>query len=275
MKIEFDLLLAPGGVRDALPVLQVLLHRPRERPLPHDAQHPARLPARAWRPRNLFRTILSWPFASLFAPLGDLAAHPQHRAVEDLVRRRLAASSRDRASSSARSALSRRDLSEIIPLACSEDETVRSTAILDLLYLFGRETRARNSLREIFFGRRNLFERIGDLLQASTAEAPAPRGGVPAALRVVRAREQLPQAGGFRHREVRPGVGAHADRACSRAGSPVPRVAVAPEVGGSTKPGGAGTRTSGVIPDGGTARERSRTGSAPRPVVLAEGPLPA
>ena len=72
--------------------------------------------------------------------------------------------------------LTRRDLSEIIPLACAEDETVRYTAILDLLYIFGRETRARNSMREIFFGKRNLLERMGDVLKRRGRSAQR-RGG--------------------------------------------------------------------------------------------------
>ena len=67
--------------------------------------------------------------------------------------------------------LTRRDLSEIIPLALSEDETERFTAILDLLYIFGRETRARNSLREILFGRRNALERLGDALRGRRLRA--------------------------------------------------------------------------------------------------------
>ncbi len=61
--------------------------------------------------------------------------------------------------------LTRRDLTDILPPACGGEETPRYTAILDLLYIFGREPRARNSLREIFFGRRNLLERAGDLLR--------------------------------------------------------------------------------------------------------------
>jgi hypothetical protein len=121
---------------------------------------------------NLFRAFLSWPFASLFAPLGDLASIPtivQSKFWSDAVGGVIEGSGKFLGAV----ALSRRDLSEIIPLACSEDETVRSTAILDLLYLFGREMRARNSLREIFFGRRNLYERIGDLLKRRT-ERPRP-----------------------------------------------------------------------------------------------------
>ena len=68
--------------------------------------------------------------------------------------------------------LTRRDLSEIIPLSCAEEESVRYTAILDLLYIFGRETRARNSMREIFFGKRNLLERIGDVATGTQAQPP-------------------------------------------------------------------------------------------------------
>jgi hypothetical protein len=122
---------------------------------------------------NLFRTILSWPFASLFAPLGDLALIPsivQSKIWSDIVGGIIEGSGKFIRAVG----LTRRDLSEIIPLSCSEDETVRSTAILDLLYLFGRETRARNSMREMFFGKRNLLERIGDMLKGRRVR-PKPR----------------------------------------------------------------------------------------------------
>ena len=121
---------------------------------------------------NLFRTILSWPFASLSAPLGDLALIPsivQSKIWSDIVGGIIEGTGKFIRAVG----LSRRDLSEIIPLACSEDETVRSTAILDMLYLFGRETRARNSLREIFFGRQNLVERIGAALKGRKARPKA------------------------------------------------------------------------------------------------------
>ena len=124
---------------------------------------------------NLFRTILSWPFASLFAPLGDLAVIPsivQSKIWSDIVGGIIEGSGKFIRAVG----LSRRDLSDIIPLACGEDEAGRSTAILDLLYLFGRETRARDSLREIFFGRRNLFERVGDVLKGRKTR-PEPREG--------------------------------------------------------------------------------------------------
>jgi len=113
---------------------------------------------------NFFRTILSWPFASLFAPIGDLFFIPsivQSKLWSDVVGGMIEGSGKFIRSVG----LTRRDLSDIIPLSCAEEESVRSTAILDLLYIFGRETRARNSMREIFFGKRNIFERIGDIVR--------------------------------------------------------------------------------------------------------------
>jgi hypothetical protein len=117
---------------------------------------------------NFFRTILSWPFASLFAPFGDLLFIPsivQSKIWSDIVGGIIEGSGKFIRSVG----LTRRDLSEIIPLSCSEDETKRYTAILDLLYIFGREPRARNSMREIFFGQRNRLERAGDLLRRRRA----------------------------------------------------------------------------------------------------------
>jgi hypothetical protein len=113
---------------------------------------------------NLFRTILSWPFASLFAPIGDLIFIPsivQSKFWSDVVGGIIEGSGKFIRSVG----LTRRDLSDIVPLSCSTDESVRYTAILDLLYIFGRETRARNSMRELFFGKRNLLERAGDAMR--------------------------------------------------------------------------------------------------------------
>ena len=110
---------------------------------------------------NFFRNILSWPFASLFAPVGDLLVIPaivQSKVWSDVVGGLIEGSGKFIRSVR----LTRRDLSDIIPLARAEEESVRFTAILDLLYIFGRETRARNSMREIFFGKRNTLERLGD-----------------------------------------------------------------------------------------------------------------
>ncbi|MGO9310594.1 MAG: hypothetical protein ACLQDL_16425 [Spirochaetia bacterium] len=117
---------------------------------------------------NFFRNIISWPFASLFAPAGDVLLIPtivQSKLWSDVVGGFIEGWGKFIRSVG----LTRRDLSEIIPLSRAEEEPVRSTAILDLLYIFGRETRARNSMREIFFGKRNLLERLGDVLRGRKA----------------------------------------------------------------------------------------------------------
>jgi hypothetical protein len=124
---------------------------------------------------NFFRNILSWPFASLFAPLGDLLFIPsivQSKLWSDVVGGLIEGSGKFIRSVG----LTRRDLSDIIPLTCAEEESVRATAILDILYIFGRETRARNSMREIFFGKKNSLERIGDVLRGRKAD-PVRRDG--------------------------------------------------------------------------------------------------
>ncbi len=126
---------------------------------------------RGVRSTNFFRTILSWPFASLFAPLGDMLFIPsivQAKLWSDVVGGIIEGTGKFIRSVG----LTRRDLSDLIPLTCAEDETVRATAILDLLYIFGRETRARNSLRELLFGKRNRIERAGDMLKRRTEKPP-------------------------------------------------------------------------------------------------------
>jgi hypothetical protein len=124
---------------------------------------------------NFFRTILSWPFASLFAPIGDLVFIPsivQSKFWSDVVGGLIEGSGKFMRSVG----LTRRDLSDIIPLTCAAEETLRFTAILDLLYIFQRETRARNSMRELFFGRRNRLEWLGDMIRRRRAKAQALTG---------------------------------------------------------------------------------------------------
>jgi len=109
---------------------------------------------------NFFRGILSWPFASLAAPIGDLLGIPsivQAKFWSDFVGGIIEGSNKF-----ARAVrLTRRDLTEIIGAFCAKAEDERYTCALDLLHLYEREPRARNSLREILFGRENLPARIG------------------------------------------------------------------------------------------------------------------
>ena len=136
---------------------------------------------------NLFRALISWPFASLFAPLLDLLAVPsivQAKLWSDLVGGVIEGSGKFIRSVR----LTRRDLSEILPDACARGSAGWETGMLDLLYIFGRETRSRDSLREILFGKRNLLERAEDVLRGHR-ERPRPRVQEYQALRSVFADE--------------------------------------------------------------------------------------
>jgi hypothetical protein len=122
---------------------------------------------------NFFRSVLSWPFASLAAPIGDLLSIPsivQAKFWSDFVGGIIEGSGKF-----ARAVgITRRDLTEIIGGFCSKPEEGRYTCVLDLLHLFEREPRTRNSLSEILFGRENLPSRIGGFFSRKHV-APKPR----------------------------------------------------------------------------------------------------
>lgn len=122
---------------------------------------------------NFFRSIISWPFASLAAPLGDLLMVPtivQAKFWSDFAGGFIEGSGKF-----ARAVgLTRRDLSEVITTFCTSLEERRYTAALDLLHYFERQPRSRNSLREILFGRENLLARIGGFFRRDHT-APSPR----------------------------------------------------------------------------------------------------
>jgi len=100
---------------------------------------------------NLFRSVLSWPFATVFAPLLNLAGIPsivQAKIWSDVIAGFIEGGSKYFKILKLR----RRDLEEIIPRVSKEAEAERYTAILDLLYLFREEPRTRNSLKAILRG---------------------------------------------------------------------------------------------------------------------------
>ncbi len=122
---------------------------------------------------NFFRGVLSWPFASIAAPIGDLLGIPsivQAKFWSDFVGGIIEGSGKF-----ARAVgITRRDLSEIIATFAARREEERYASVLDLLYLYEREPRARNSLSEILFGKENLPSRIGGIFKRSHA-SPEPR----------------------------------------------------------------------------------------------------
>jgi len=97
---------------------------------------------------NFFRSVIAWPFATVFAPVGSLLGIPsivQAKIWSDFVAGFIEGG--DKYLKVLR--LRRRDLAEIVPLVVSEDEDDRFTALLDLLFLFREEPRTRNSLKTV------------------------------------------------------------------------------------------------------------------------------
>jgi hypothetical protein len=101
---------------------------------------------------NLFRTIISWPFATAFAPLGDLAGIPsivQSKIWSDVVAGFIEGG--QKYFNALR--LRRRDVEEIVPRILRAKGRGRVLATLDLLYLFRDDPRTRNSLRSTLLSR--------------------------------------------------------------------------------------------------------------------------
>ncbi len=98
---------------------------------------------------NFFRSVISWPFASLFAPLGDLAGIPtivQAKFWSDFVGGVIEGIGKF----VRQLRLRRRDVEQIIPRVLDSRRGVRNNAIIDLLFLFRDDPRTRNSLHGIF-----------------------------------------------------------------------------------------------------------------------------
>ncbi len=97
---------------------------------------------------NFFRSVIAWPFATAFAPLGDLLGIPsivQTKIWSDFVAGFIEGSSKYMKILRLR----RRDLEEIIPRVISGEQEDRFTALLDLLFLYREEPRTESSLKAV------------------------------------------------------------------------------------------------------------------------------
>ena len=97
---------------------------------------------------NFFRSVLAWPFAALSAPVGSLLGVPSivwAKLWSDAVAAVIEGTGKYRL----RMVLRRRDLNEILPLLDDEDAEVRTTAMLDILYIWAHRQRGRTCLARI------------------------------------------------------------------------------------------------------------------------------
>ncbi len=97
---------------------------------------------------NFFRSVIAWPFATIFAPVGNLLGIPsivQTKIWSDFIAGFIEGGSKYMKILRLR----RRDLEEIIPRVISGDQEDRFTALLDLLFLYREEPRTESSLRAV------------------------------------------------------------------------------------------------------------------------------
>lgn len=108
---------------------------------------------------NFFRSVLSWPFAVVFAPVGNLIGVPsivQAKFWSDVVAGFIEGGSKF----CQRYTLRKRDLTEILPYLYSHDRNERITAMLDVLYIWARAPRGKTCLRLLLLNKPSLVERI-------------------------------------------------------------------------------------------------------------------
>lgn len=101
---------------------------------------------------NFFRSVLAWPFAAVFSPLGNTLLVPsivQAKFWSDVVAAVIEGTGKFRQ----KLVLRKRDLLEILPLLRSEDRNTRHTALLDILYIWARRQRGPTCLSHILLGR--------------------------------------------------------------------------------------------------------------------------
>jgi hypothetical protein len=98
---------------------------------------------------NIFRSVIAWPFATAFAPLGNLLNIPsivQAKIWSDVVAGFIEGGSKYLKVVRLR----RQNLEEIVPHILEPDGEEKYIAILDLLYLFKEEPRTESSMKAVF-----------------------------------------------------------------------------------------------------------------------------
>ncbi len=100
------------------------------------------------RRANFWRTLMAWPFATAFSPLGNLLGIPsivQAKFWSDFVAGFIEGSGKF----NQRFVLRQRDLSELLPRLGSLDRDTRLTAMLDILFIWARQPRGKTCLRQL------------------------------------------------------------------------------------------------------------------------------
>lgn len=116
---------------------------------------------------NFFRSILSWPFATVFSFAGNLLGLPavvQAKFWSDFVAGLIEGNGK----LGQHMVLRKRDLREILPQLNSTDRNERITAMLDIMYIWAHRQRGETALSRILQGKDfSLKERLAGLFQGA------------------------------------------------------------------------------------------------------------
>jgi hypothetical protein len=107
---------------------------------------------------NFFRSVLAWPFATLFSPAGNAMGIPstvQTKFWSDFVGGIIEGAGKYRQ----RYIIRQRDLTELLPKLDSADRNVRLTAMLDLLYIWAIQPRGATCLDQLLTQQYSFWER--------------------------------------------------------------------------------------------------------------------
>ncbi len=102
---------------------------------------------------NFFRSVLAWPFAAVFEPVGNFLMVPsivQAKFWSEVI----AAVIEGVGKLSQRVVLRKRDYLEILPMLRSDKKDVRLTAMLDILFIWAKRQRGRTCLSQILTNRK-------------------------------------------------------------------------------------------------------------------------
>jgi predicted metal-dependent phosphoesterase TrpH len=121
---------------------------------------------------NFFRSVLAWPFASVFAPVGNFLMIPsivQAKIWSDVVAGLIEGTGKFRQKIVVR----RRDLAEILPALEGRDRGRRYLAMLDVLHIWARQHRGRTALARLLLGRKPLLQAAAGLFRKKKSSPPA------------------------------------------------------------------------------------------------------
>ncbi len=119
---------------------------------------------------NFFRSILAWPFSAVFSPIGNILLVPsivQAKFWSDVV----AAVIEGTGKFHQKMVLRKRDYLEILPLLRSEDRESCMTAMMDILYIWGKRQRGASGLARTLLGGGGMFAAVKEKFGKNDAKA--------------------------------------------------------------------------------------------------------